>query len=364
MKVIRLLCLFIFLINGYSARSADSLELKTTNGISILEKNGYELFHQVPDSGNVASCVSCHNASYIDTFNWNPSLPEIAFRIKDLPLEEFTELLNDPFGSDRLMEAHQGYAFSDSSAIALKTYIETQTGNIIQKPKVFPTKNVLLYVLLGLCIVVFADYFILKKISNLWIHRGVFIVSITAIFLLIESDIRMLGLQEGYAPVQPVKFSHKLHAGDNQINCLYCHSSAMHTSVAGFPALAQCMNCHAVVREGSNSGAVEIDKLQKAFQNGKPLRWVRINNLPAHVSFNHAIHVAGGNLECKDCHGDLEIIHQINQPIGLSMKWCLDCHKSKKVNPAFNNYYSQTYRTADTLLVEAVGGWDCIKCHK
>jgi len=364
MKVTSLLYLFIFLTNGFSARSVDSLEFKTTNGISILKKTGYELFHQVSDSGNVASCVSCHNTSYIDTFNFNPSLPEIAFRAKDMPLEDFMELLNDPFGSDRLMEAHKGYAFGDTSALALKTYIDTQAGNIIQKPQVFPTKKVLLFILIVLCFGLFADYFILKKISNSWIHRGAFIVLITAIFLLIGKDIRQLGLQEGYSPVQPIKFSHKLHAGDNQINCFYCHPAANHSSVAGFPALAQCMNCHAVIREGSNSGTVEIGKLLKAFQNGKPLHWVRINNLPAHVSFNHSIHVGGENLDCKDCHGNIETMHQINQQVGLSMKWCLDCHKTTKVNPAFKKYYSQTFRTSDTLLVESVGGWDCIKCHK
>src|SRR5690606_24432549 len=132
---------------------------------------------------------------------------------------------------------------------------------------------------------------------------------------IISTDAMRLGRQQDYAPDQPVKFSHKVHVGENGIDCKYCHTTVEHGKSAGIPATNLCMNCHIIIREGTNSGKFEIAKIVNAVEKGEPIEWVRIHNLPEHVFFSHAVHVGSGKLDCTQCHGqvkEMDIMKQQN----------------------------------------------------
>lgn len=127
---------------------------------------------------------------------------------------------------------------------------------------------------------------------------------------------------QGYAPEQPIPFSHKLHAGDNKIACQYCHTSPEKGRHSTVPAMNVCMNCHSVVKVDSP----HIQNLRKHFSEGKPIEWVRIHELPDHVYFSHKRHLAKG-LQCETCHGDVKSMDRVVQFSPLTMGWCMDCHK-------------------------------------
>jgi hypothetical protein len=129
---------------------------------------------------------------------------------------------------------------------------------------------------------------------------------------------------EGYAPEQPIPFSHKLHAGDNKIPCLYCHSGAEKSRHASVPSMNVCMNCHSVVKLDSP----HIQKLRTAFDEGKPIEWVRVHELPDYVYFPHKRHVAKG-IACETCHGNVKEMDRIEQKAALTMGWCMECHRGQ-----------------------------------
>jgi mono/diheme cytochrome c family protein len=181
-----------------------------------------------------------------------------------------------------------------------------------------------------------------------------------------------LGRSKGYAPEQPIKFSHKIHAGTNQINCLYCHASAEKSKSASIPSVNVCMNCHKAVQEGrSPEGTAEIAKILDAYNNNVPIKWVKIHNLPDHVYFNHSQHVKAGKIECQKCHGPIETMEKVAQFSSLSMGWCINCHRQTEVQFASNNYYSQFEKLHEdvksgkikTVTEGMVGGTECQKCH-
>lgn len=129
---------------------------------------------------------------------------------------------------------------------------------------------------------------------------------------------------QGYSPEQPIPFSHKLHAGTNKIQCQYCHSSAEKSVHASVPSLNVCMNCHSVVKTDSPW----IQKIKAAYQEGKPIEWIRVHELPDHARFNHKRHVAAG-VSCETCHGNIKEMDRVYQYAALNMGWCLDCHRGK-----------------------------------
>ena len=139
------------------------------------------------------------------------------------------------------------------------------------------------------------------------------------------SMFRGLGNQQGYQPAQPIKFSHKVHAGDNQIQCLYFHSSADKSKVAGLPAASICMNCHTQILKDSP----EIQKVAAALQQSKPIEWIKVNDLPDHVAFNHSRHVTAG-VRCQVCHGPVENEDRVSQADPLSMGMCVTCHRTHR----------------------------------
>ena len=189
-----------------------------------------------------------------------------------------------------------------------------------------------------------------------------------------------VGVSKGYAPEQPIAYSHKLHSGINGIDCNYCHHSARHGKSAAIPSANVCMNCHTYINEGP-SGKAEIQKIYDAvgfdpekgqYIDGyeqKPIKWVRIHNLPDHAYFNHSQHVVAGGLECQDCHGAIEEMEVVEQHAELTMGWCIDCHRQTEVKVADNDYYEEMHakfkenHPGETFNVEAIGGLECGKCH-
>lgn len=131
-----------------------------------------------------------------------------------------------------------------------------------------------------------------------------------------------VGLNEGYAPVQPINFSHRKHAGDMQIPCQYCHVNTEQGRIATVPAMNVCMNCHKI----AGAGKPEVEKLKEHYAKGEEIEWVRVHDLPDFVYFTHRVHIAKG-FACQQCHGPVETMDRIEQVAPLTMGWCVDCHK-------------------------------------
>jgi hypothetical protein len=191
-----------------------------------------------------------------------------------------------------------------------------------------------------------------------------------------------IGVQKGYAPVQPINYSHELHAGTYKINCLYCHSGADKGKQASIPSASTCMNCHMHVQAKKEDGKVspEIQKIYNAvgwdaekrmYDPSKPktpIKWVRIHNLPDHAYFNHAQHVKIGKVECQACHGPIETMKVVSQQRSLQMGWCINCHREANVDVANNDYYEKLHANLKTegqasITVAQNGGLECGKCH-
>ena len=134
-------------------------------------------------------------------------------------------------------------------------------------------------------------------------------------------------------PDQPFRFSHKVHAGDAKIGCTSCHGFAERGPVAGVPSMARCQGCHKFVKEDKQDAKLdgELKALRKVLDEGKPVEWARVHRVPDHVFFTHQKHVVAGKLECKECHGAVETMDAVRQVAPLTMGWCVDCHRLKKV---------------------------------
>ena len=204
-----------------------------------------------------------------------------------------------------------------------------------------------------------------------------------------------LGRSQNYQPAQPIYYSHKVHAGVNQINCQYCHIGVYQGKQATIPSVNICMNCHMAINEYKGekiyneegeevNGTEQIQKLYKyaGFEEGKPwdaskakpIEWVRIHNLPDHVYFNHAQHVKAGQVACQTCHGEIQKMGEVKQFASLGMGWCVNCHRETKVQFKDNGFYSiyEKYHadlksgkidSTKGVTVEMIGGTECQKCH-
>lgn len=189
--------------------------------------------------------------------------------------------------------------------------------------------------------------------------------------------------QKGYNPEQPIKFSHKLHAGENEIPCQYCHNSVEKSRHAGIPTVNVCMNCHKGIQSGPQYGETEIAKIYTAAgfdpktsmydpSKQNPLKWIKVHNLPDHVYFNHSQHVVVGKVECTTCHGDVKNMTVAEQKSPLTMKWCIECHRKTEVNMKGNAYYDRLHAALKEkyagqydvkYTVDKIGGLECSKCH-
>jgi cytochrome c2 len=219
-----------------------------------------------------------------------------------------------------------------------------------------------------------------------------------------------IGVYTNYQPHQPIKFSHKIHAGEIGISCVYCHTGVTESKQAAIPSASTCMNCHKGVKEGAQYGKVEIAKIyasigfdpekdiyienyyQKPYEDmasiyenwlgdgdayrqvqpfiQKPISWVQIHKLPDHAYFNHAQHFNVGGIECETCHGPVKEMEEVYQYSPLTMGWCINCHRETKVKYEENPYYdklhdylSKRYKEGAQFTVSRIGGLECGKCH-
>ena len=236
-----------------------------------------------------------------------------------------------------------------------------------------------------------------RNITPLWqtVVKNQFLIFILVVGFLLSSAyftygyLMQVGIDQGYAPIQPIHYSHKIHAGANQIECKYCHSSARVSKHSGIPSLNVCMNCHEYIAEYNGEEDLEngytrdfytneIKKLYSAVGwdeenqvytgNTKPVKWVRIHNLPDFVYFNHAQHAQVAKIECQTCHGPVEEMEIMYQYSPLTMGWCIDCHRESNVDKS-NEYYQKVHDElskkygVEKLTVAQLGGIECAKCH-
>lgn len=251
-----------------------------------------------------------------------------------------------------------------------------------------------------------------------WRNRGWFGVTVflSVILLLAMGMVKWLdlGVYEEYQPEQPIAYSHEIHAGQLGIDCKYCHNAVTKSKHATIPSVNVCMNCHKVVNEGkSEEGTAEIAKIYEAAGwdkdagvytgETKPIKWVKVHNLPDHVYFNHSQHVVAGGVDCKQCHGNMKKMTvakvmstedlnnvgvtdedykenkvKFTKPT-LTMGWCIECHRESNVdiaNAPEGSYYNviherllkdkktyQKYLEDDAVSVAELGGIECAKCH-
>jgi hypothetical protein len=241
-----------------------------------------------------------------------------------------------------------------------------------------------------------------EKRTPIWkaFVQNQFLVLVTSIFFLLASAyfvygyFMQVGIDQGYEPVQPIHYSHKIHAGANAIDCKYCHSSARVSKHSGIPSLNICMNCHKSINEVAGPESEysnvteeyskefydgEIQKLYKAVGwdqaeqkytgETQPVKWVRIHNLPDFAYFNHSQHVSVAGIECQTCHGPVEEMEIMYQYAPLTMGWCINCHRETNVNVKDNEYYTKIHEElskkygVDQLTAAQMGGLECGKCH-
>jgi nitrate reductase NapE component len=224
-----------------------------------------------------------------------------------------------------------------------------------------------------------------------------FLVLVAVVFLLLAvawggyGFLMQVGVDQGYAPIQPIHYSHRIHAGENQIECKYCHSSARVSKHSGIPSLNVCMNCHKQIAEvapetqaeGQEEYGVDYNaEIQKLYEatgwdtstqsftgETKPVKWIRIHNLPDFAYFNHSQHVTVGGIACQTCHGPVETYEIQKQYAPLTMGWCINCHRETNIKVEGNAYYEKIHEElskkydVEELTAAEMGGLECGKCH-
>jgi hypothetical protein len=270
-----------------------------------------------------------------------------------------------------MAQVHKDIHLTPEDIVLVKAYMDKFVDIGLKQNKPVIT-NLFLFIIASLLFLFsLIDITIIKILNRRWID---YIFMLSAGFFIINTlvvNAITLGRSRDYSPTQPVKFSHAVHAGQNGTECIYCHSSAPYSKTAGIPPLNVCMNCHLMVRNGTRSGVFEISKIIDSYENQKPIEWIKVHNLPDHVFFSHAQHVSAGGVGCAECHGDVKKMNVIKQVSDLSMGWCINCHRTKKLDFHNNRFYSQYRDLAeklkkgeiDSVTVSMVGGRECMKCH-
>ena len=362
------LSFFIYSINLY----ADSAESVVSGGHSHDDiKRGERYFKGLlPFNRDYSSCVSCHNLVTSDTLNWNPSAMDIAMKYADKDFASFQAVVMNPTGI-KMEASHQNFNIPEEDLKTVKVYLDDLAHNGVASPK--PTyNNLIVFLFLGLLLTwALVELIFLHRIKWKIVPVIIFIGAFGWQVKMIVTDAIKLGRQESYAPDQPIKFSHKVHVGENGIDCMYCHTTVEQGKSAGIPAANLCLNCHIIVREGTNSGKFEIAKVVEANETGEPIDWIRIHNLPDHVFFSHAVHVGSGRLDCAQCHGPVEDMDIMEQHSDLSMGWCVNCHRDTKVDFGNNGYYEHYIKmhedlksgAIDSVTAADIGANDCMRCH-
>ncbi len=392
---------------------------------TVLAQDGKALFQ--------ANCASCHNPVKVVT---GPALKGVTSRVPDKKLlhawiKNNTAVLatgnkyfNDLYIQFSKTPMNTFPGLTDVEIDAILKYVEDfkEAGPAANPtgPNTAPeSDNSLMYGILTLILAVIMLVLLqvnsnLKKLSDdksgvpssepipfyrnkAYIAMIVLVLFVLGGYFLVQSAVG-LGRTKDYQPEQPIYFAHKVHPGTNQISCLYCHGGAWDSKHAGVPSLNICMNCHAAINDykgeplhredGTAVDAnAEIQKLYsytgydpasgKYTKPGKEIEWVKIHNLPDHVYFNHAQHIRAGQVQCQTCHGNITQMGEVKQFAELSMGWCINCHRTSKVNfpdsagNGGNKFYSIYERfhkdlksgKMDSVTVENIGGTECQKCH-
>lgn len=364
-------CFFLIPLNSIANSETDNSNSETHNLNSEELVRGERLFFGLIYTGEKAvNCASCHNTRLSDSLNWNPDAYEISLKYKDLKHEDLSAVLLNPRGV-KLSEVHNEFDFTEADVIMLKAYMDKFAEKGLVQPKPVLNRVFLFIFMFILIVLVLAELIFIKQVRHKWIHALVILAALAYIGNTLVKESIAIGRSQFYSPDQPIKFSHAVHAGQNQTNCLYCHPSAEYSKSAGIPSSNVCMNCHLIVRSGTNSGAWEINKLISAYENDTPIEWIRIHNNPDHVFFSHAQHVSVGKVACQECHGEVEKMDRVMQVSDLSMGWCIDCHRTKEVAFHTNKFYDEYEDLVekvksgelDMVTVEKVGGTECMKCH-
>ncbi len=223
--------------------------------------------------------------------------------------------------------------------------------------------------------------------GNKFLHFLMLIIFLLTSIYAVFSWMLQIGIDQGYQPIQPIEFSHKIHAGDNKIDCQYCHSSAKHSKTSGIPSGNVCMNCHKLISEvaddtriGEHGKEVLDQEIQKLYDavgwdgqeytgETKPIEWIRVHNLPDFAYFNHSQHVTVAGVKCQKCHGPVEEMDEVYQYAPLTMDWCITCHKETEVDMTDNSYYEKIHEQlakqfgVEKVTVAQMGGMECGKCH-
>ncbi|HSU28413.1 MAG TPA: c-type cytochrome [Chitinophagaceae bacterium] len=409
-------------------------------GLLLLLFIGFSIFSSHAQDGQALfqqKCQQCHNifrdvtgpalmnleergqwSDHKKILAWvnNPS----AFMLTD----KHTQDLKAKFGS--MMQAFPDLTIKDVDAIV--GYINKEVVDANNKPK-GPSEdtksggggdNAVIFGVISLILAIIALILMqvnsnLKKMSDdvegivrpdpVPFYRNKVYIAMIAILLFVVGGYYVtkgaigLGRQKNYQPVQPIFYSHKVHAGLNQISCLYCHGSAWESKQAAIPAVNICMNCHKAINEYTgpklyDESGNEVDanaQLAKLYEyagfdpknkskwdptKAKPIEWVRIHNLPDHVYFNHSQHIRAGKVQCQTCHGEITAMDEVKQFSELSMGWCINCHRQTKVDFNYdstggNKFYSiyekfhNDFKAGrmDSIRVKDIGGLECQKCH-
>jgi mono/diheme cytochrome c family protein len=380
-----------------------------------------------------ANCAACHK---LDAKSTGPALRDVANKYDKAWLYKW---INNSSAMVKSGDAKAVKIFEEYNKSVMTSFPQLSTADIdnilayTSEPKAEPTNpvatvaasgqsadsgisnNVILgalaLVLLMLVVMLFFVNNVLTKIAKangvevaqkqaslpLWkaFAKNQFLVLVSSIFLLLASGyfaygwFMQIGVDQDYAPVQPIHFSHRIHAGSNGVDCKYCHSAARVSKNAGIPSLNVCMNCHKNISEVADTTATaeyskafydgEIQKLydavgwdkstQKYTGKTNPVKWVRIHNLPDFAYFNHSQHVTVGGIECQKCHGEVQTYEIQKQFAPLTMGWCVNCHRETNVKVEGNAYYDKIHQELskkygkEKLTVSDMGGLECGKCH-
>lgn len=371
---VKLLQLVFILIFSFppAILAQDSVPAKPVKGTphDVIEK-GKRLYYNLINTGKgTQACVSCHNIEKSEKFNWNPSAYEIALANQGRPDADLKNILLNPTGK-KLGDSHKGYVLSDAQITQINAFLQSFAREGPPEAKPLVIRKLTYIGLILLIILVIVDAFTTRYLRFKMIYlivilgAGFFLTKMTVV------EAIALGRSEGYEPDQPIKFSHAVHVKQNRIDCLYCHSSAEYSKVAGIPPADVCLNCHTLVREGTRTGRFEINKIHAAIERKKPIEWIKIHNLPDYTYFDHSQHVSVGKITCQQCHGQVEEMDRVRQVNDLSMGWCINCHRETEVqftNNAFYEKYEQLHKDLkegkiDRVTAAKVGATDCMKCH-
>ena len=316
---------------------------------------------------NSQALVAAGDETAVKVFNENSKIPMPAHNLTDDQVKGILKYIAAggklPGGAVTKTPAKTGETSIQKISEAEKYIQEKREGS--RKLAIFAIISAVLVVVL-LIDLIFTNFIKARWISYIFLLSSLWILGEWSWDVATD-----LGRQQTYQPDQPIWFSHKVHAGQNKIDCEYCHFTAERSMHAGIPPASVCMNCHAQVKEGKQTGKKEIAKIYKALDDKKPIEWIKVHNLPDFVYFNHEQHVKVGKLDCTECHGDVEQMDQIAQVNTLSMGWCLDCHRTRNVQFTDNKFYGSYKKfhedmkagKIDAVTVKMTGGEDCAKCH-